>query len=37
MENLFDTKISYYNNVTDKVGSEISLRDFLSVTNTRNR
>ena len=29
MENLFDTKISYYNNVTDKVGSEISLRDFL--------
>ena len=29
MENIFDTKISYYNNVTDKVGSEISLRDFL--------
>jgi len=29
MKSLFDTKISYYRNVEDNVGSEISLRDFL--------
>ena len=29
MNNLFDTKISYYSNVEDNVGKEISLRDFL--------
>lgn len=29
MKNLFDTKISYYSNVEDNVGTEISLRDFL--------
>ena len=29
MENLFDTKISFYENVADNVGTEISLRDFL--------
>ena len=29
MNNLFDTKISYYSNVIDNVGTEISLRDFL--------
>ena len=29
MESLFDTKISYYANVRDNVGTEISLRDFL--------
>ena len=28
MKNLFDTKISYYSNVEDNVGTEISLRDF---------
>ena len=29
MKSLFDTKISYYRNVEDNVGTEISLRDFL--------
>ena len=29
MKSLFDTKISYYANVRDNVGTEISLRDFL--------
>ena len=29
MKNLFDTKISFYENVADNVGTEISLRDFL--------
>ena len=29
MKSLFDTKISYYSNVEDNVGTEISLRDFL--------
>ena len=29
MNSLFDTKISYYSNVEDNVGKEISLRDFL--------
>lgn len=29
MKSLFDTKISFYSNVEDNVGSEISLRDFL--------
>ena len=29
MKSLFDTKISYYSNVKDNVGTEISLRDFL--------
>lgn len=29
MKGLFDTKISYYRNVEDNVGTEISLRDFL--------
>ena len=29
MESLFDTKISYYSNVEDNVGTVISLRDFL--------
>ena len=29
MKNLFDTKISYYSNVIDNVGTEISLCDFL--------
>ena len=29
MKSLFDTKISYYSNVRDNVGTEISLRDFL--------
>ena len=29
MISLFDTKISYYSNVEDNVGTEISLRDFL--------
>lgn len=29
MENLFDTQISFYSNVTDKVGTEISLHEFL--------
>lgn len=29
MNNIFDTKISCYNNVTDNVGREIRLRDFL--------
>ncbi len=29
MESLFDTKISYYKNVEDNVGTEISLHDFL--------
>ena len=29
MKSLFDTKISYYYNVEDNVGTEITLRDFL--------
>ena len=29
MKSLFDTKISYYSNVEDNVGTEIFLRDFL--------
>ena len=29
MKSIFDTKISYYRNVEDNVGTEISLRDFL--------
>ena len=29
MKSLFDTKIGYYSNVRDNVGTEISLRDFL--------
>ena len=29
MKSLFDTKISYYANVRDNVGTEITLRDFL--------
>ena len=29
MKSLFDTKISYYRNIRDNVGTEISLRDFL--------
>ena len=29
MKSLFDTKISYFRNVEDNVGTEISLRDFL--------
>ena len=29
MTSIFDTKISYYKNVIDNVGTEISLRDFL--------
>ena len=29
MKSLFDTKISYYSNVEDNVGTEISLHDFL--------
>ena len=29
MKSLFDTRISYYSNVEDNVGTEISLRDFL--------
>ena len=29
MKSLFDTKISFYRNVEDNVGTEISLRDFL--------
>ena len=29
MISLFDTKISFYSNVEDNVGMEISLRDFL--------
>ena len=29
MKDLFDTKISCYRNITDNVGKEISLRDFL--------
>ena len=29
MKSLFDTKISYYRNVEDNVGTEISLHDFL--------
>ena len=29
MKILFDTKISYYRNVEDNVGTKISLRDFL--------
>ena len=29
MKSLFDTKISYYSNVENNVGTEISLRDFL--------
>lgn len=29
MTSIFDTKISYYRNVEDNVGTEISLRDFL--------
>ena len=29
MISLFDTKISFYSNVEDNVGTEISLRDFL--------
>ena len=29
MKDLFDTKISCYKNITDNVGKEISLRDFL--------
>ena len=29
MKSLFDTKISYYSNVEDNVGTEISLSDFL--------
>ena len=29
MKSQFDTKISYYSNVEDNVGTEISLRDFL--------
>lgn len=29
MKDLFETKISYYNNVTDNVGTEIPLREFL--------
>lgn len=29
MKSLFDTKISYYSNMEDNVGTEISLRDFL--------
>lgn len=29
MTSLFDTKISYYSNVENNVGTEISLRDFL--------
>ena len=29
MNSIFDTKISYYSNVEDNVGTEISLRDFL--------
>lgn len=29
MNNLFDTKISFYKNITDNVGTEISLHDFL--------
>ena len=29
MSNPFDTKISFYRNVTDTIGTEISLRDFL--------
>ena len=29
MKSLFDTKISYYSNVENNVGTEISLGDFL--------
>ena len=29
MTSIFDTKIGYYSNVEDNVGTEISLRDFL--------
>ena len=29
MKSLFDTKISYYSNVRDNVGTEISLCNFL--------
>ena len=29
MTSIFDTKISFYRNVEDNVGTEISLRDFL--------
>lgn len=29
MISLFDTKIIFYSNVEDNVGTEISLRDFL--------
>lgn len=29
MKNIFDTKISFYANVTDNVGTEITLREFL--------
>ena len=29
MKSLFDTKVSYYSNVEDNIGTEISLRDFL--------
>lgn len=29
MKSLFNTKISYYNNVKDNVGTEVTLRDFV--------
>ena len=35
MKNLFDTKISFYANVHDNAGMEISLRDFLFCDNYR--